>query len=251
LLSAILAGCAAEGDFGRRQSSVVADEILPAATRPLARQGSEPVSNFLLTDDERDLTDRSYHFLTPARPRAVYDQMLAGLKVTRSAPTEYLGEKPDVYFSALMTEPWRSSIPPYRRLIADMAADDALLDPLYAVADRVVRADRLRERGLPYITDLRADERDHVFARIAGNRALLRWLDDALAHRVLSYRYALQRLFIEIPEREAVRAERLLASLEARAGVSGPAAARPRPASPPSPTRHYRPWGEDEAVPQK
>jgi len=270
LLAAGLAGCAAEGDFGRRQPSVVTDEVLPWAGRQLAWTRGEAVSGFMLTDDEKELRDRAWRFLMPAHPRSRFDYALAELRRLRLMPAgprpgslgeaphrvlQYVGlglyddQQPDAYFKALMGQDWTSSHPPYRRLCGDIDADQALLDPLDAAAERVEAADRIRARGLPLIPDLSEGERDEALDRIAENQGLIWWITDALGRRVAGYRYALQRLFIEIPQRDAVACEHKLAGLEARTGAA-PAASAPA-VSQAAPRQGYYPWPVDETPPQK
>jgi hypothetical protein len=239
--AAALGGCASQGDFGRPQPSVVREELLPTAGQFFADRRDEPVSPFLLSDDERELRDRAWRFLMPMKSRTDFDGALVELRRTRVLAAAAEPEPPDTYFAALMSEPWRSSHPPYRRLLDDITTDERLLEPFFAVADRVVATDRIRRRGLAFVDGLRPVERDAALARIAENDGLLRWVDHALAERLAAYRYAQQRIFIEIPSRDGVAAERALARLSA--AIASPRAPPVAVAfTSPSPARGYHPW---------
>jgi hypothetical protein len=250
----LLSACSAEGDFGRRQPSVITDTFLPVSGRQAAAGRGEPVSSFILTDDEQELRDRAWRFLSPALPRTAFDTYLAVLRTSRVVPAYAQLPGPDAYFAALMSAGWRSSKPPYRRLLDDMAADDRLLDPYFAVLGRVAEADAIRLKGLPFIPDLAPQEKADVVARVEENRGLAWWVNEALSQRIVAYRYALQRLFIEIPDGQGVTAERQLAALDARvrAGAGGrPPGPVASLSGPYGPRRPYHPWPTDEVPDQK
>ena len=256
-LTSALASCVSEGDFGRRQPSVLTDTVLPEVGRRVAAFDGQATSEFRLTDDEQQLRDRSWRFLMPASSRDMFGGILTQLRFVRLLPARFMPDRPESYYAGLMKADWRSSRPPYRQLIDDMAGDRTLLEPFFACADRVLAADKKREKSLDYIQDLQPIERENAQARMAENQHLLWWVDDALERRVDAYEYALGRLFIELPERDAVEAERQLRALEEMAGlphrsfgkqIDGALAASPPAASP---HKGYFPWGEDETVPQK
>jgi len=257
VLASALSACSTEGDFGRRQPSVLTDTLLPTAGRLAAAHNGEAASEFRLTDDEKQLRDRSWRFLMPASSRDTFGGILVEMRFVRLLPAKFVPYRPEAYFDSLMKADWRSSKPPYRRLIDDMMADRALLEPFFACAERVLAADRLREKSLPYISYLQPIERENAQARMAENQHLLWWVDDALEIRVDAYHHALERLFIELPDRSAVEAERQLTALEAMAGLPHRPVARqqagsvaPPPATPPV-HKGYYPFGEDSVVPQK
>jgi hypothetical protein len=249
LLLSGLAGCTTQGDFGRRQSSGLFDTVLPAPGRVLASYRDEPVSSFMLTDNEVEWRRRAWRFLMPAHPQAKFEAVLVELRISRVVPRDFHAPAPDIYFKSLMSEAWRSSKPPYRRLMLDMQADIDLLDPLDRIARQVALTDGIREQGMNKITDLTETERAETLGRIGENKALARWIDEALAARVKAYQFALERLFIEIPEKDAVAAERMLAVLKARAAREVPDARLAAQAT--GPAKPYTPWGEDTVVIQK
>jgi hypothetical protein len=244
-----LAGCSTEADFGRRPDSVVTASLLPGPGAAAAQGRGEPVSPFQLTDDEVALRDRAWRFLMPAAPRTRFDTTLVLLRTSRTLPADVAVAAPPTYFDGLMSEPWRSSKPPYRRMLDDIRADTALLDPYFAVLARVAAADGKRQRALEMASGLSPEVRGAAWARVAENQGLAWWVETALAARIAAYRSALTRLFVEIPEPDAVAVERALAVLEARAGLRPVAAAARSPAQ--RSRRGDHPWPTDEAPLQK
>ena len=217
-LSALLAfavcGCTQPGDFGRPAPSVVVDEILPYAGRGAATLSGEPVSASMLTDDEKVLRDRAYRYLSPFWPELPLGGILAEFRRSRLVPASAAYASPNAYFDALMSDRWRSSRAPYRRLEGDIAADDALLGPFFATAQRVAGIDRIRLAGLSRLEAIGPGPRNEAQARVAENEDLVHAVKAALAARIVAYRTALDRLLLEIPEEAGVAAERRLAVLE-------------------------------------
>ena len=167
----------------------------------------------MLTDDEVVLRDRAYRYLSPFFPEWKLPSILAELRRTRILPPASFVARPSSYYDALMSERWRSSRAPYRRLSDDIAADAALLPPFLAVAAEVKRIDRIRMAGLGQMRIVGA-AREEALARVAENEEIVHWVRVALAARIGAYRYALYRLLLAIPEEEGVAAERRLAALE-------------------------------------
>jgi hypothetical protein len=228
---------------------VVTDQWLPALGRNNARQRGEPVSDFMLTDDEKELRDRAWRFLSPAVDEGRYKAFLVALRVTRVIPAGASPPTPDAYYAALIDTGWRSSLSPYHRLIDDITADWKLLDPYFAVLARVEATDAIRARALTGLRALGPQEQAEAEARIAENRGLAWWVADTLRLRIEAYRRALDRLVVEIPDPAAVSAERALRLLEARAADGRAPVARAVIA--PQARRSYHPWPTDETVPQK
>jgi hypothetical protein len=214
-LAFALAACAETGDFGRPRASVWSATLLPAAGGLAAAYREEPVSPFALTDDEGELRDRAWRFLAPAHERAWFDRQVSALVRARVLPLHLRPRDPAAYHAALVTDPARSPVSRYRRLGEDVAADRALIAPFGLVASRVIEADRLRLRAVPFMgeaTDARI--RDAV-ARVAENRCLVAWVRQSLAERTDAYAHAVEQLFLETPDPGAVTPERGIAELRA------------------------------------
>jgi hypothetical protein len=215
LVALALVGCTETGDFGRPKPSLWSDVALPEGGSLAALARGEPVSPFSLTDDEKELRNRAWRFLTPAHERAWFERIVADLVRTRILPVELQPADRTTYHHALMSGPFRSPASRYRRLSEDVVADLHLLGPFAGVAARMARADHVRLRSLAFIRDLDRAEIGFALARVAENRCLVAWVRHETLGRLESYRYALDHLVIEVPQGEAVLAERSLAKLEA------------------------------------
>lgn len=232
-----LGACTQTGDFGRQRPSIWNDAS--SATGSLAaRVRGEPVSNFIFTDDEKELRDRAFRFLSPAHERAWFERVVAELARTGILPAAAHPSDPIGYHQALMAGPLRSPVSRYRRLSEDAAADIKLIGPFEATAAKVLNSDVIRLRSLAYVRDLGPDQVENATARVTENRCLIAWVVLATAERANAYRYALERLVIEAPQTEAVPVERTLEALDRRrasldgllaTGAAGPCAIAPSP----------------------
>jgi hypothetical protein len=151
----------------------------------------------------------------PAHERSWFERIIANLVRTRVLPAELRPADMTAYHRALMGGPFRSPASRYRRLSEDAIADAKLIGPFADVAARVIAADGARLRGFAHVRHLDEPQADHALARVDENRCLIAWVRDETLARLESYRYALEHLFIEAPQNEAVPAERSLAKLAA------------------------------------
>ena len=215
-LTAALAGsgCAeTTGDFGRRPDNIWTNTILPKVGYYSAQARSESVSDFPLTDDEIEMRNRAYQFVAPAHERAWFDKALAELRYTRILPID-VNADPSTYFRALTRDTVVSVASRYQRLRADVDADRALTGPYLAVAKRVRTDDGVRTRALASAGGVTEDQRQNALMRNAENEQLNNWVCTSLRARVAGYRYAIEHLVIEGPQREAVPAERAVIAME-------------------------------------
>lgn len=191
------------------------DLILPEAGAAAAWTRGEPVSGFILTDDEEELRDRAWRFLMPEQERPFLDRLLANLVRTRVLPSAYAPHDRAAYHASLLGAGARSPASRYRRLSEDAAADLALLGPFAAVAARVLTADAARLKGLQYVRDLEDARARDAVARVAENRCLVAWVRQEAGRRAERYGHAMEQLFIEAPQGEAVAAERVVRAFDA------------------------------------
>lgn len=205
--------CVERGDFGRPKAGVWNDAILPATGSIAARSRGEPVSGFAFTDAEDELRDRAWRFLMPAKERSAFDTLLADLVRTRVRPASDRPFDPSGYHDALLGEPFVSPASRFRRIGEDAEADARLIGPFAGVARHVLDADRLRLRSLPFVAQVTGSEVADATARAAENRCLIAWVRHAAGERVASYRYAVEHGFIEMPQVQALDAERAIGSL--------------------------------------
>jgi hypothetical protein len=214
-LAFVLSGCTETGDFGRPKPSFLNDVVLPATGSLAAEARGEPVSDYVHTDDERELRDRAWRFVMPAHERSWFERIIANLVRTRVLPPELRPADITAYHRALMSGSFRSPASRYRRLSEDAVADAKLIGPFAAVAARVIAADGARLGALVYVRHLDEPQVHDAVARVAENRCLIAWVRDETLARLESYRYALEHIFIEAPQNEGVPAERSLAKLAA------------------------------------
>ena len=209
-----LAGCGSQtGDFGRAKT-----DYLTALTWPLLSQAAiayrgEPESWGATTDDERELRDRAWHFLMPQFSQNKFDDALAEMRVQRILPS-ITGTAPDIYLNMLLSDvAFRSLASRYRRLSEDIEADRALIVQFHALYARVQDADRIRERSFNFVHDLTQGEIEDARSRVYENVMLDQWVKRDLCYRIEMYRYALERLVLMGPMREAIYAEQGLLGL--------------------------------------
>lgn len=212
-----LAACTA-GDFGRPRPGVWNDTIAPTLGFSSAIARGESVSPFRFTDDEEQLRDRAWRFVMPAHERSYFERQVSDFAHARILPVEAQSSNVSDYFRALTGGSYRSQASRYNRLAEDANADRLLIGPFRANAGRVVAADRVRMRTVDASPLVPPEQRDPALARVIENEGLILWVCERVKFRIESYRYALANLVVEMPSREAIRAERSIMALEAEAG---------------------------------
>lgn len=222
-LAALLIGlsvgaCAGPGDLGRPRPDVWSQVIAPQKGFWSATARGEAASYFRMTDDEEQLRDRAWRFIMPGHERSVFQGRVSDLAHYRILPVEAQSSVVSDYFVALTSGTYSSQVSRYSRLAEDVNADRLLIGPFRANAMRVVSADRVRMRtaeGSPYVAP---EQIDPANARVVENEGLILWVCERIGFRLKSYHYALANLVVEMPSREAIRAERAIMALEAEAG---------------------------------
>jgi hypothetical protein len=210
-----VSGCGLNSDFGRMRPSLV-HEDLHAWMGAAAGGPNNALSQHQLTDDERLLRDLAYPLIEPPYDRNKFYSVLGEIGLLHH-PWSY----PDrtAYASQLFSTPYRSQTARYNKLIEDIRSDVVRLDPFFRVARHVADLDRKRAKSLDYIANLTSQERQQTLRRIEENKAIVRWVQEALRERAASYRIALEQLVIAAPSPNAAEAERSLALLQQ--GVAG------------------------------
>jgi hypothetical protein len=214
----LLAGCSANGDFGRVRPSLVNDDSHAWLGRAAAPNPIDPPWRHGLTDEERMLRDLAYPLLEPPYDRQHWYSALGEFGLA-SRPWPY----PDrsAYASRLFTTAYRSQTARYNRLIEDIRNDVIRIDPFFSAARYVLDMDRKRERSLAYVTRLTEEERANTLQRIQENRNIVLWVQGSLQERAASYQIALERMVIAAPSPLAVEAERSMALLNQRINGTG------------------------------
>jgi hypothetical protein len=232
----ILLGCS-NGDFGRVRPSLVTDGIHAWVGRDAARASGAAVSLFPLTDDEMLLRDYAYQLIEPPYDRQRWYSVLGEWGMTHYFKPEWYHCDPTAYAARLMNAYVRSETSRYSRLDEDIRNDVVRIEYFVPVARRVLDMDSKREQSLAFVPVLSGPETANAKARIGENFLVVAWVQQSLADRAASYRFALERLVIAAPSPFAVEIERSLIYLQSRIDESvlvtpppfGVAAAVPAP----------------------
>ena len=211
--SALLCGCGVNADFGRVRPSLYNDDAHAWMGPVTTREQGDPTWRHQLTDEERRLRDLAYPLIDPPYDRNKWTSALGELGLgSRTWPYPDRNE----YATRLFTQAYRSQTARYNKLIEDIRNDVIRLDPFFETAHYIADMDSKREKGLAYVSNLTAQERNNTKFRIAENRNVVRWVRGSLSERAASYRVALERMVIAAPSAIAVEAERQLSLLEQR-----------------------------------
>jgi len=208
---------ATTGDLGRPRPTIWTQLIAPEAGYWSATFRGEDASYFRLTDDEEQMRDRAWRFVMPASPNSVFQGEVSNLAHTRILPVAAQSTDVSDYFRGLTSISFASQASRYNRLAEDANADRLLIGPFRANAGRVVNMDRVRMRTVEASPDVPADKQEPAMARVVENEGLVFWVCERVDFRIRSYRYALANLVVEMPSREAVKAERAIMALEMEA----------------------------------
>lgn len=192
--------------------------VEPRAGFLAATLRGEAASHFRMTDDEEQLRDRAWRFIMPGHERSVFQGYVSNLAHSRILPAQFQSSAVSDYFVALTSGSYASQASRYSRLAEDVNADRLLIGPFRANAMRVVSSDRVRMRAAEGSPHVAPSQIDPAQARVVENEGLILWVCERVNFRLESYRYALANLVVEMPSREAIRAERAIMALEAEAG---------------------------------
>lgn len=216
MAAAALAGCSQAGDFGRQRPSVVNNQILPAAGAALAYAREEPVSAYRMTDREREMRDLGWAIVMPPHEAQSLDRVLVELRRTRILPANAVRFRKEAYVRTLLAIDFRSSTARYARLLEDVLTDTGRIEPFFQAAARVDVDDRARRKALAAVPEVTPAESENALARIEENGLMIAWARDAFSERLVTYRYALDRLMLETPDRASAE---VAAAIDAYATV--------------------------------
>lgn len=229
-----LSGCiSTTGDFGRPQQGFTNDVLLPFTGTVSAKLRGEPASFYALTEDEKELRNRAWNFLMPENdaPRGTWMQdNLAFHKVlpprahdvtlyhrTIMGGPQFGGPGADSPTLRRVFQPggdFRSLVSRYNRVRDSIATDHALIPYFKLVANQVRQADHTRRQTLDHVGNLTEEQRNEALARICENAIIIARVNWGFYDKADQYRYSLEHLMVEGPEREAIPAERTLMAFE-------------------------------------
>lgn len=212
-LHTFVSGCALNGDFDRVRPELVTDDMHAWIGKEAARARGVPVSQYPLTDDERQLRDRAYPMIAPPYDQQRWYSVLLDYGISRTFQPEWDTFDPFAYSRNLMSTAYRSATARYQKLTDDVNNDVERLEPFFVLARQVIDIDEKRAKSLAYVRSLPEGEGD-ARSRIAENRLVVCWVQQSLIQRADSYRLALERLVVETPAPMAVEVERAIGYLK-------------------------------------
>lgn len=209
----VVAGCSSTrptGDFGRARESVLNDTVMPAIGD--AKRGfidRKPVSSFNQTDQEREMHDRVWRYLTAAHARDWSFDTSVEFQRTRIGTTDHKF-RIDRYYKFISSDRYASSRVRYATMADHVSIDIQLMPTTFRSICAVIEVDRQRAvaaGGLDSIGPaMRREQRD----RAAENDEKIAWFVRASRYRYESYNYAMEHLLVETPHEEAVQVDGLL-----------------------------------------
>lgn len=211
-VTALLAGCA-NGDFGEVNQTLVTDGIHDWIGRDA--NAPKPGSTFEYTDDERALRDLAYPLIEPPYDRQKWYSVAGEYGLVR-----FTMEDRARYYERLtrndverLFDYRRSPSSRYAILTDDIRNDTTRLAQFFETAGRVIDIDQKRKKSLAYVPDLNKDEWINAKRRIRENAHVVQIVRWSLEDRISAYRFALERLVVSTPSRQAVDVEHALNQL--------------------------------------
>jgi hypothetical protein len=195
-----LPGCSSLGDLGYVQQPAVADNIHAWVGQEAAARAGAPISLANLTEDERTLRDLAFPLIEPAYDRDRWDAVVYEYGQKREFQRSLGIVDPSAYYRELLAADYRSTAGRYNRLNDDIRNDVVRIGPFFYIAHRVIEADRKRQATMALIPDVSPPERFNALARVSENNLTIAWVEQSLAQRCASYRFALNRLAVSEPE---------------------------------------------------
>lgn len=212
-VAGLSAGCVETGDFGRLRPELTAENMHDWIGSDAAKRVGGPPSEFRTTDQERELRDRAFGLIDPPDHRNRWDFGWGEPKRERAAKPAFDRAS---YLAKLHKVDRRSEVSAYAQLVTDAHNDVERLPAFFDVAARVTDMDRRRAQSLEHVSKVKPREGANLVARTKENAAIVTWVCQALKERIESYRFALERMVIAVPNASAAEADRAVELLKAR-----------------------------------
>jgi hypothetical protein len=203
------------GDFDRIRPELTGDNMHAWVGRDAVAGIGGPASEFRTTDEERELRDRAYALIEPPYNRNRWDSVWREYGQGRLPIREERFDR-TAYLAKLHHFHRRSEVSAYAQIVTDARNDIERLQSFFTVAMRVADMDHRRAQSLAHVSNLTERERANAFARNNENRAIVIWVCNALKDRGAAYRFALERLVVAVPSRNAAEADRAITLLATR-----------------------------------
>jgi hypothetical protein len=206
VVAAALAGCVARpvSDFGRARPSFTHDTAMPAVGGVAASIRKEPVSNFNMTDQEREMHNRTWRFVSAPHSKDWLFDSAVELQRTRLTSATDFHFTEERYYNWLRREHYNSSRTRYSTVGRHILADLDTVSGTFAAICAVVEVDRQRQIAASGLPAVGADVRANMAARKTENDWHIDWFVRTLNYRYLSYSYALDHLLVETPHEQSM-----------------------------------------------
>ncbi len=202
VLMLAVSGCAHRGDFGRERPNAFTDTLL--AVGMVSTHGyNQDIWDFALTDDERTMRDLGWTLMVPTHTEDWIGYTLAMVQNADLDEQFNLEDDPGRYSMMLSGTRYRSSDARYARIQDDAAKDMAAIGPFMTLAQEVRVADQQRIIAAQSLPDITPDEMSATYYRVASNHRHIERVKRAIQFRLYAYRYAVDRLMIQTPSRQA------------------------------------------------
>lgn len=213
LLTAACSTTRPTGDFGRAEESVLHDQVMPAVGALKTEYiDKKPVSTFNQTDQEREMHDRVWRYLTAAHAKDWSFNTSVEFQRTRIGTTDHKF-RTDRYYRIISSEAYASSRVRYSTMSDHISIDIDLMPSTFRSICAVIEIDRQRAVAAGEIAGLEPAMRQEQRDRKAENDEKIGWFVRAIRYRYENYNYALEHLLVETPHEEAVRVDGLLSQL--------------------------------------
>lgn len=210
------AACSASrpvGDFGRAETSVLHDDVMPAVGKLKTEYiDGRPVSNFNQTDQEREMHDRVWRYLLAPHAKDWSFDISVEFQRTRIGTTDHKFYT-DRYYKIISGSAYASSRVRYRTMADHIGIDIDLMPSTFKSICAVIEVDRQRAVAANGVVGLEPAMLQETRDRKAENDSDIAWFTRAVRYRYESYNYALEHLLVETPHEEAVRVDGLLSQL--------------------------------------
>ena len=226
LIALTLPACSG-GDFGRVRQSAISDDMHSWIGNEATGSVGLRASEFNLTDGEKTMRDLAYPLIEPPHSRPAWKSVFGDYKPLPSPWRQAPPFDRTAFGRMLIDEPHRSHTSRYNQLMDDVRNDILRFETFYSTASRVIELDRKRNASLKLISGLSPGEREDALARMDENALIIQWVEQCLARRVASYRWALERLVIHTPDGLAASADMLIGEMAAQTTRLAAGSARP------------------------
>ena len=211
LLPVLPAGAQQLGDFGRLEPGVVNDDLLPLVDPNRKGANGRPLGGMNVTDEEIGMRDRVWRFLAAPQVKDWAWAYTAEIRPAKAGGGT--GKQTGKYYRWLSGQRYDSSHARFNTMREHVGWDLGTLPATFASICTVIEIDRQRGVAVAEIDGLDNKLLANVDKRDRDNGKFIARFILALNFRYSSYQYALDRLLVETPGREAVEVDASLRDL--------------------------------------